>query len=36
MEVGVLLAFPGVLFLVLAAPWVLELLYAADFREGTR
>lgn len=34
MEVGVLLAFPGVLFLVVAAPWVLELLYAADFRAG--
>lgn len=35
MEVGVLLAFPGVLFLVVAAPWVLELLYSADFRAGT-
>ncbi len=34
MEVGVLLAFPGVLFLVVAAPWVLEILYAADFRAG--
>ena len=35
MEVGVLLAFPGVLFLVVVAPWALELLYAADFRDGT-
>jgi PST family polysaccharide transporter len=31
----VLLAFPGVLFLVVAAPWVLELLYSTDFRAGT-
>jgi PST family polysaccharide transporter len=35
MEVGVLLAFPGVLFLVVVAPWALDLLYAADFRDGT-
>jgi PST family polysaccharide transporter len=34
MEVGVLLAFPGVLFLVVVAPSALELLYAADFRDG--
>jgi PST family polysaccharide transporter len=33
-EVGVLLAFPGVLLLAIAAPWALELLYAANFREG--
>ena len=35
MEVAVLLAFPGVLFLLVVAPWALEILYAADFRAGT-
>jgi PST family polysaccharide transporter len=34
-EVAVLLAFPGVLFLLVVAPWALEVLYAANFREGT-
>ena len=33
-EVGVLLAIPGVLFLIVVAPWALELLYTADFRDG--